>query len=186
MEFQEVFVWSYEDMPKIDPKIAQHHIDTHDHMVPIKQNLRRMRTEWLLKINEEVTKQLKVGFIKPIHQTEWIANILPIPKKDENVRMCVDFRDLNKACPKDDFPLPHIDVLVDNTARNVLTSFIDGFSGFLVSDRGIEVDPSKIKAILEMPPPKSEKNIRGSWVDYNTLVDSLPSSPPLMSPSSKS
>ena len=49
IEFQEVFAWSYEDIPKIDPKIAQHHIDTHDHMVPVKQKLRRMRIEWLLK-----------------------------------------------------------------------------------------------------------------------------------------
>ena len=54
--FQEVFACSYEDMPGIDHKIAQHHIDTHAHMVPVKQNLRHMRTEWLLKIKEEVTK----------------------------------------------------------------------------------------------------------------------------------
>ena len=111
MEFQEVFAWSYEDMPRIDPKIAQHHIDTHDHMVPVKQKLRRMRTKWLLKIKEEVTKKLKVGFIKPVHQVEWIANVMPVPKKDGKVRMYVDFRDMNKACPTDDFPLPHIDVL---------------------------------------------------------------------------
>jgi len=187
--------------------------------------------------------------------------------------MCVDFRDLNKACPKDDFPFPHIDILVDNTVGSALMSFIDGFSGynqikialkdmtnstftmewgiycytvmpfglkkagaiyqrmatallhdmmdngvevyvddmivkskdrgshiinlrkfkrikeyrlklnpqnctfgvtarkllgFLVSDRGIEVDPSKIKTILEMPPPKNEKEIRGflGWLQY--------------------
>ena len=55
-EFQEVFAWSYEDIPGIDLEIAQHHIDIHDHMVPVKQKLRRMRTEWLLKIKEEVTK----------------------------------------------------------------------------------------------------------------------------------
>ena len=55
MEFQEVFAWSYKDMPRNDPEI-DHHIDTHDHMVPVKQKLRRMRTEWLLKIKEEVTK----------------------------------------------------------------------------------------------------------------------------------
>ena len=67
IEFEEVFAWSYEDMPGIDPEIGQNHIDTHAYMVPIKQNLRRMRTEWLLKIKEEVTKQLKVGFIKPMH-----------------------------------------------------------------------------------------------------------------------
>jgi len=52
---------------------------------------------------------------------------VPIPKNDGKVRMCVDFRDLNKACPKDDFPLPHIDFLVDNTASSALMSFIDGF-----------------------------------------------------------
>ena len=88
-----------------------------------------MRTEWLLKIKEEVTEQLKVGFIKPMHQVEWIANVMPVPKKDGTVRMCVDFGDLNKTCPKDDFPLPHIDVLEDNTARSALMSFMDGFFG---------------------------------------------------------
>ena len=66
-KFQEVFAWSYEDMLGIDPEIAQHHVDAHAHMVPIKQKLRHMRTEWLLKIKEEVTKQLKVGFIEPGH-----------------------------------------------------------------------------------------------------------------------
>ena len=99
-------------------------------MVLVKQKLKRMRTEWLLKVKEEVTKQLKVRFIKPINQAEWIANVMPIPKKDGKVRMCVDFRDLNKACPKDDFPLPHIDVLVDNMAGSALMSLIDGFSGY--------------------------------------------------------
>ena len=51
-------------------------------------------------------------------------------KKDENVRMCVDFRDLNKASPKDDFPMPHIDILVDNIVGHALLSFMDGFSGY--------------------------------------------------------
>ena len=88
-----------------------------------------MRTEWLLKIKEEVTKQLKVGFTKPIHQAKWISNVVPIPK-DGIVKMCVDLRDLNKACPKNDFPLPHIDVLVDSVAGNALMSFIDGFPGY--------------------------------------------------------
>ena len=90
----------------------------------VKKNLRRMRTKWLLKIKDEVVKQLKVGFIKPVHQAKWIANVMPMPKKDGKVRMCVDFRDLNKACPKDDFPLPHIDVLVDNLTGSALMSFM--------------------------------------------------------------
>ena len=84
--------------------------------------MRRMWTEWLLKIKEEVTKQLKVGFIKLVNQAEWIANVVPMPKKNGRVRMCVDFRELNKACPEDDFPFPHIDVLVDNIVGIALMS----------------------------------------------------------------
>ena len=117
-------------MPDVNPNIAQHHIDTHAHIVPVKQKSRCLRTEWLFKIKEEVTKELKVGFIKLVHQAKWIANVVLVPKKDGKVRMCVDFKYLNKACPKDDFALPHIDVLVDNTAGSVLISFIDGFSWY--------------------------------------------------------
>ena len=73
---------------------------------------------------------MKVGFIKPVYQAEWIANVVPMSKKDGKVRICVDFRNLNKACPKDDFPLPDIDVLVDNIAGSALMSFMDGFSGY--------------------------------------------------------
>ena len=74
-----------------------------------------MKPEWMLEIKEEVIKQLKVGFIKAVSQTDWLTNMVPVPKKDGKVIMCMDFRDLNRACPKDDFPLPQIDVLVDNT-----------------------------------------------------------------------
>ena len=58
------------------------------------------------------------------------STCVPVPKKDGRVRMCVDYRDLNKASPQDDFPLPHIDILVDNTAGHALLSFMDGFSGY--------------------------------------------------------
>ncbi|KAI5428173.1 hypothetical protein KIW84_033254 [Lathyrus oleraceus] len=105
--------------------------------------------------------------------------------------MCVDYRDLNKASPKDDFPLPHIDTLVDNTAKFAVFSFLNGFSfiiklrwlqktwkrlysspfgeyfatrkllSFIVSQRGIEVDPDKVRAIQEMHVPRTEKEVRG-------------------------
>ena len=58
---------------------------------------------------------------------QWLANIVPVLKKDGKVRMCVDFRDLNKACLKDDFPLPHIDVIVDSATSSAMYSFMDGF-----------------------------------------------------------
>jgi hypothetical protein len=89
-----------------------------------------MKPEWMLKVKEEVVKQLKVGFIKIVSQTDWVVNVVPVTKKDGNVKMCVDFRDLNRACLKDDFPLPHINVLVDNTTGSALMSFMEGFSGY--------------------------------------------------------
>ena len=65
-----------------------------------------------------------------VNYPERLANVVPVPKKDGKVQMCVDFRDLDKASPKDDFLLPHIDVLVDNTAGHALLLFMDGFSGY--------------------------------------------------------
>ena len=65
-----------------------------------------------------------------VNYLEWLANMVPVPKKDGKVRMCANFRDLNKASPKDDFSLPHIDILVDNTTGHALLSFMDRFSGY--------------------------------------------------------
>ena len=84
----------------------------------------------LLKIKEEVKKQLDVGFLEVSKYPQWVANIVPVPKKGGKVWMCVDYRDLNRASPKDNFPLPYIDTLVDNTAKHSLFSFMDGFSGY--------------------------------------------------------
>ena len=63
-----------------------------------------------------------------VNYPKWLANVVPILKKDGKVRMSVDFQDLNKASPRDDFPLPHIDILIDNTVGHALLSFMDGFS----------------------------------------------------------
>ena len=84
----------------------------------------------LLKIKKEVKKQLDAGFLEVAKYPEWVANIVPIPTKDGKVRMCVDYQDLNRASPKDNFLLLHIDTLVDNTTKHLLFSFMDGFSGY--------------------------------------------------------
>lgn len=129
-EYRDVFAWSYKDMPGIDPEIAEHTIPLVLGAKPVKQKLRRMKPDIALKIEEEVVKQLEAGFIKTVHYPEWIANVVPVMKKNGKVRMCVDFCDLNKASPKDDYPLPHIDILVDNTANHALLSFMDGYAGY--------------------------------------------------------
>jgi len=129
-EFRDVFAWSYNDMPGLDTDIVQHKLPLMPECPPVRQKLRRMKLEMSLKIKEEVQKQFDAGFLAVAKYPQWVANIVPVPKKDGKVRMCVDYRDLNRASPKDNFPLPHIDTLVDNTARFSLFSFMDGFSGY--------------------------------------------------------
>ncbi|XP_077249402.1 uncharacterized protein LOC143888905 [Tasmannia lanceolata] len=129
-EFKEVFAWSYKDMPGLSEDIVQHHIPLYPEAKPKNQKLRNMRPEWLLKIKDDVTNQLKVGFLEIVTYPDWLTNIVPIPKKNGRMHCCVDFRDLTKANPKDDFPLPPIDILVDNTAGHALLSFMDVFSEY--------------------------------------------------------
>ncbi|KAI5396064.1 hypothetical protein KIW84_062308 [Lathyrus oleraceus] len=115
-EYVDIFAWTYQDMPGLDTEIVVHRLPLKEDCPPVKQKLRRTRPKMAVKIKEEVQKQLDAGFLAVKNYPPWVANIIPVPKKDGKVRMCVDYRDLNRASPKDDFPLPHIDVLVDNTA----------------------------------------------------------------------
>ena len=79
---------------------------------------------------EEVRKLLEADFIREVYYPDWLANVVMVKKANEKWRMCVDFTDLNRACPKDNYPLPQIDTLVDSTARHELLSFMDTFSGY--------------------------------------------------------
>ena len=81
-------------------------------------------------MKEEIQKQLSVGFLSVVEYPEWLANVVHVPKKDVKVRVCVDFQDLHKASPKDDFPLPHIGMLVDSMVGYSMLSFMDGFSKY--------------------------------------------------------
>ena len=117
-------------MSGLNTDIVVHRLPLREECMPVKQKLRRVKPEMLLKIKEKVKKQLDAGFLEVARYPQWVANIVLVPKKDGKVRMCVDYRDLNRASPKDNFPLPHIDTLVDNIAKHSLFSFMDGFSGY--------------------------------------------------------
>ena len=80
--------------------------------------------------NTEMQKLLEAGFIREWQYPEWISNVVLVKKSNGTWRMCVDFMDLNKACPKDSYPLPKIDKLVDVTAGHALLSFMDAFSEY--------------------------------------------------------
>ena len=116
-------------MSGLDSSIVKHHLPILPHARPVKQKFRRQYTRWSLQIKEEIHKQL-VGFLSVVEYLKWLAKVVPIPKNNGKVRVCVYFRDLNKASPKDDFPLPHIDMLVDSTAGHSMLSIMDGFSGY--------------------------------------------------------
>jgi hypothetical protein len=129
-EFRDVFAWSYEEMPGIDPSIVIHEIKTYPDAKPVRQKLRPVHPKKLAAIKAEVEKLLKSGFIYPVPLTEWVSNLVPVAKKQGTIRVCVDYRDLNKACPKDNYPTPFIDQIIDNCAGSVIFSFMDGFSGY--------------------------------------------------------
>jgi len=82
-------------MPGLNPDIVQHRLPLNPDYSPIKQKLRRMKLEMSLKIKEEVKKQFYAGFLAVARYPEWVANIVPVPKKDGKVRMCVDYQDLS-------------------------------------------------------------------------------------------
>ena len=81
-------------------------------------------------IVEEVRKLLEVGFIREVYYPDWLVNMVIDKKANRKLRICVDFTDLNRACPKDSSPLPRIDTLVDSTVRHELLSFMDAFSRY--------------------------------------------------------
>ncbi|XP_052297264.1 uncharacterized protein LOC127902396 [Citrus sinensis] len=111
-------------MPGIDPEVACHKLAVKKGARAVRQKRRCFNQERYEAINGEVEKLLRVGFIREVNYPEWISNV------NGKWRMCVDFTDLNKACPKDSFPLPKIDQLVDSTAGHGLLSFMDAFSGY--------------------------------------------------------
>uniref|UniRef100_A0A2N9I431 Uncharacterized protein n=1 Tax=Fagus sylvatica TaxID=28930 RepID=A0A2N9I431_FAGSY len=129
-ENKDVFAWSHEDMPGIDPSIISHKLNVNPSLRPIKQKRRVFAPERNNAIMEEVDKLLAANFIREVFYPDWLANVVMVKKSTGKWRMCVDFTDLNKACPKDSFPLPRIDQLVDSTAGHKLLTFMDAFSGY--------------------------------------------------------
>ncbi|KAL5541776.1 hypothetical protein UlMin_009486 [Ulmus minor] len=129
-EHRDVFAWSHEDMPGIDPNVIVHRLNIDPNFKPVKQKRRTFNAERYMAINTEVDKLLKAGFIEEANYPDWIANVVLVKKANGSWRVCVDFTDLNRACPKDSFPLPRIDQLVDATAGHELLSFMDAYFGY--------------------------------------------------------
>lgn len=129
-EDKDVFAWDYEEMPRLDPKVATHKLNVDPKARSVKQPTKKYRLDVEEKIKAKVNKLLKAGFIEGIKCPEWLCNIVSMKKKGGQIRICVDFRDLNKACPKDEFSLPNVDILVDVVVGHKHFSFMDGYSDY--------------------------------------------------------
>jgi hypothetical protein len=119
-------------MSGVPRELAEHRIDVNEGSKPIKQRLRRFSPDKKEAIKKEITKLMAARFIREILHPDWLANPILVQKKNmAEWRMCVDYTDLNKHCPKDPFVLPRIDQIVDSTVGSTLLSFLDVIQGII-------------------------------------------------------
>ena len=130
VEYKYVFAWTYKEMPGLNPSTALHHLVVKKGVHLVKQAQRRFQPELIPQIETEVNKLIEASFICEVQYLEWIANIVPVKKKNGQIQVCVDFCDLNSACPKDDFPLSITEVMVDAITSHEALSFMDSSSRY--------------------------------------------------------
>ena len=120
----------HEDMPDIDPSVVTHSLSVSPSSKPVRQKKRVFALKRDNAIKDEVQKLIAAKFIREVHYLDWLANVVMVKKANGKWRICVDFTDFNKACPKDSYPLPRIDQLVDFITSHKLLSFMDAFYGY--------------------------------------------------------
>ena len=126
----DVFAWDAYEAPGLDPNFICHHLNVNPSITPKRQPPRRPSKEHVEAVKCEVTKHKQAGAIKKLFYPQWMANTVVVKKKIEKWCVCVDFTDLNRPCPKDPFPIPQIDQLVDATVGHPRMSFLDAFQGY--------------------------------------------------------
>ena len=134
---KDVFAWKQADMGGIDPTVITHRMNVSPSFKPVKQKRRSFAPDRQKAINEEVGKLLQAGAIREVEYPKWLANVVLVKKSNGKWRLCIDFTDINRACPKDSFPLSRIDLIVYATSGHELLSFMDAFSGY----NQISMDP---------------------------------------------
>jgi hypothetical protein len=127
---KDVFTWSTLDLVGVSRSVIEHSLSIDPSVRPKKQRLRKMSDEKTEAAKAEVHRLLEANFIKPIAYPTWLANIVMVQKKSGKWWMCIDFTSLNKSCPKDNFPLPRIDKIIDSAAGCEVMSLLDCFSGY--------------------------------------------------------
>eukprot|EP00253_Pinus_taeda_P029302 PITA_29302 len=128
--FANVFAWDYSDLKTYDTNIIQHTISIKPNQKPFRQNLRRLNPKLLPSIEKEINRLYKSGIIVPIRFSDWISNLGPVRKKTSEIRLCIDFRNLNKVVLKDNYPLPKMDHILQRVVGASRMSLLDGYSRY--------------------------------------------------------
>ncbi|GKB52611.1 reverse transcriptase domain-containing protein [Tanacetum coccineum] len=118
------------DMTGVSRHIAEHRLNIREGCLPVRQKKRGQAPERNKAIYEEVEKLVDAGIMKEVHYHSWLSNPVMVKKHDGSWRMCVDFKDLNKACPKDGYPLPKIDWKVESLCGYPFKCFLDAYKGY--------------------------------------------------------
>jgi hypothetical protein len=129
-EYADCFAWDYTEMPRLDRIIVEHRLPLKPGFRPFQQRARQMEAEILEEVKKEVENMIEAGFIRTCRYAEWISSVVPVQKKDGRWRVCVDFRDLNRATPKDEYPMPVAETLINAAAGHKMLSFMDGNAGY--------------------------------------------------------
>jgi hypothetical protein len=118
-------------MPGVPKCLIEHSLNVDPKATPKRQHLRCFAYDRWGTIKKELAKLLAAGFIREVFHPKWLANPVLVRKKNTNEwRMCVDYTDLNKQCPKNPFGLPRVDQVIDSTAGCDLLCFLDCYSGY--------------------------------------------------------
>ncbi|GKV05103.1 hypothetical protein SLEP1_g17147 [Rubroshorea leprosula] len=127
---QDVFAWTTDEMPGIPAELTVHKLSTDPTRRPVVQKHRLFGPEKQAAIDEEIQKLLQASFIRRVEYSEWVSNPVLVKKPNGKWRMCIDFTNLNDACPKDPHPLPNVEKLVERAAGQERMSFLDASSGY--------------------------------------------------------
>ncbi|GAU38515.1 hypothetical protein TSUD_396320 [Trifolium subterraneum] len=146
----ELFAWSAAEMPGIDPEVACHQLTIDPRASVVVQRRRKQSPEKAEAARKAVKDLLEANFIAEAQYTIWLSNVVLVKKSNGKWRMCVDYTDLNRACPKDAYPLPNIDKLVDNSSEFKLLSFMDAYSGATYQRMMNKVFHNEIGDMLEV------------------------------------
>ncbi|GLU23409.1 hypothetical protein SLE2022_394150 [Rubroshorea leprosula] len=127
---QDVFAWTTDEMPGVPAEFTVHKLSTDPTRRPVVQKRRLFSPEKQAAIDEEIQKLLQAGFIRRVEYSEWVSNPVLVKNPNGKWRMCIDFTNLNDACPKDPHPLPNVEKLVERAAGHERMSFLDASSGY--------------------------------------------------------